>query len=91
MIAPMVAVEVSMPVPMVDVGVMDVSVLQNVMPVRMAVRFSGRIIRSVPVPVVFVMRVQVVVRQRLMDVFVLVPFGQMEPHAQAHKGSCPEK
>ena len=78
-------------VPMVNIRVMRMGMAHRRMRVRMAVWFTRRIGRIMFVLMMFVVNVAVLMFHRLVFVFVLVPFGQMEPHAQAHKGSCPEK
>ena len=80
-----------MHVAMVDVGVVGMRVRQNVVTVGMAVRFAGRILRSMPVLMVCVVRVQVVVLDRLMDMFMLVTFGQMQPNSRCHESNGGKK
>src|SRR5437764_14198732 len=71
--------------PVVDVRVVRVAVPQRLVAVRVAVRLAGRVVGAVFVPVVFVVDVPVVVFQRLVLVFVLVPLGQVQPHPETHQ------
>jgi len=59
-------------------------------PMRMGL--SGRIGRTVLVAMVFIVTVPMVVFQGLMEMFVLVVLGQMEPHSNHHQQKrWPEK
>ena len=75
----------SMIVPVVDVRVVDVGVGHRLVPVRVAVRFAGRVVGAVFVPVVFVVDVAVVMLHRLVPVFVFVPLRQVQPDADPHE------
>ena len=69
---------------MVQVRVVGMGVSDLFVPMRMAVGFTGRVSRLVDVLVVCVVRVQVVVLQRLVPMLMLVPFSQMQPDARGH-------
>jgi len=70
--------------PMMNVGIMRVRMLKSVMPVRMRVRFSDLIVRSVFMLMMCIVRVFVLMRHSLMNVKVLVTFSQMQPHSNGH-------
>jgi len=70
-------------VAVVQVGEMDVSVAHRLVPVPVGVRFRGRAV--VGVPVMRVVRVAVLVIERIVPVFVLVPLGKMQPETEAHQ------
>lgn len=76
---------------MVQVGVVAMGVSDLFVSMRMAVWFTGRVSRIVDVLVVCVVRVQVVVLQRLVPMLMLVPFSQMQPDARGHKDSSHEQ
>ena len=50
----------------------------------MAVRLAGRVVRRVLVLVMRIMHMSVGVLHLLMNVFVLMALGEMEPHASRH-------
>ena len=50
-----------------------------------------RIVRSMRVSVVSIMHVRVLVRHRLMNVFVFVALAQMQPHANSHECCSADK
>ena len=68
----------------VQIRIVRVSVPQWRVPMRVGVRLAGRIVRPVRVLVVRVMNVPMLVLERLMDVLVLVPLGEVQPDADAH-------
>lgn len=53
--------------------------------VEMGMRLAGRIGGRVPVPMVLVMHVGMGVRHWLVNVLVLMTFGQMKPCADRHQ------
>lgn len=62
------------------------------MRVHMRVRLAQRIDRPVNMLVVLVVDVCMGMRERFVLVPVLVPFGQMQPHAEAHEhGGCQKR
>ncbi len=67
----------SVPVPVVDVGIMRVHMKQGLVPVRVAVRFSSRIVRGVPMLVMFIVGVDMVVLHWLVLMLVFVALGQV--------------
>ena len=75
-----------MTVAMVQIGVMDVLVTHWLMsmPVRMGLRHRP----VVAMPMVLVMHVAMLVLEQLVRVFVIVPFRQMQPQANAHQQAC---
>jgi len=58
---------------------------------RMHMWLSRRIIRAMGVLMMFIMRVPVLVFFRLMDMFVLVAFGKMQPQPDGHQTGGNEK
>ena len=88
-----------MSVPMVQVRVVGMPVSHGFMAMPVAVRLTWRRVGAVGVLVVIVMAMPVLVLQCVMDVFVGVPFGDMEPkpktherpgHGQLHRERLPE-
>jgi hypothetical protein len=75
----------SVSVPVMDIGVMRVCVDEWLVPMRMAVRLFRWIIRCVCVLVMRIVDMQMLVFERLVDMFVLVVFGQVEQHADHHE------
>lgn len=76
-----------MGMPVMNIGEMHVAVSELRMPVQMGMRLTRRVFRAVPVLVVFVVYVAVCMLQRLVDVQVVVPFGQMKPRARGQQSS----
>ncbi len=72
-------------VPVVQVRIMDVAVDQRLMTMGVGVRLVRRIAGSVAVLMVRVVHMTVLVRERLMDMAVSVPFGQVNPQAESHE------
>ena len=68
-----------------DIGRMRVDVRERLVPVEMRVRLVGRFVRRMRVLVMVIVRVEVGVRDRGMDVFVLVMFAQVQPNAERHE------
>lgn len=76
---------------MMNVGKVDVAVLQFFVTMPMAVRFSGRVERRVRVLMVLVVNVGVLMFHLFVRVNMLVTFAQVQPHADAHeRGGNPE-
>jgi hypothetical protein len=73
-------------VPVVDLRVVRVLVQKRIMDVPVRVRLRALRACLVLVSVVLVVGVRVVVRQRLVRVFVLVPLAQVEPHRRQSLG-----
>jgi hypothetical protein len=71
----------------VHVRHMRVHVLEPAMPVRMGVGLPRRVIGAMRVLVMRVVNVGVGVREHLMLVFMLVVFGEMQPHPNCHQGA----
>jgi len=70
---------------MMQVRVVRVSVGDRGMPVRVRVRLGAVPRKVVVVPVMLVVHVPVRMLQRFVRVRVLVPLGQVQPHAGAHQ------
>jgi hypothetical protein len=68
-----------------QIGIMRVLVPHRLVAVGMGVRLSWRIVRGVRVAVMLVMGVTMLVRQRLVDVIVLVPLGKVQIETDAHQ------
>jgi hypothetical protein len=75
-----------MPMPMMDIGKMRMAVKQRLVTVLVGMRLFAQPIRLVRVPMVRIVDVHVVVRQRFVQMLVIVPFVQMEPDAESHQG-----
>lgn len=71
---------------MMEVGVVGVTVGERGMLVKVAVGLARRVVGRVLVTVVLVVDVEVGVHERLVDVPVLVPLGQVEPETGPHEG-----
>ena len=63
--------------PVMEIGIVRVPMHERPMPVSMAMWFAWRIVRSVRMPMVLVMRVPMLVLHDLVCMFVLVAFGQV--------------
>lgn len=72
-------------VPMMDVRVMRMGVLDRGVSMGMGVRFAGWIVGLVDMLVMGVMRVSVGMGQRIMAMEMVVPFGQVQINADPHK------
>ena len=70
-------------VPVMQVGCVWVRMHEVFVPVRMRMRFAGRIIKFVHVLMVLVVHMHVLVLHRLVRVLVFVMFGKMQPDAEA--------
>ena len=62
---------------MMKVGIMRVLVRQRLMSVAMRMRLTGRIVRTVLVPVMLIVPMAVLVLHGFMRVFVLMPFSKV--------------
>ena len=74
-----------------QVGIMRVLVDETAMLVRMTVRFADRIGRRMRVPMMHVMHMPVLVKERVVHVLVLVFFGEMQIHPRRHEPSCADQ
>lgn len=72
-----------MPMPMMQIGIMRVLVAQGLMPMPVRVRLRYRTI--VRVPMMRVVNVTVFMLQGFVLMFMLVPFGKVEPKTKAHE------
>jgi len=72
-------------VSMVYVGVMSVPMLEGLMDMNM--RMSQAVLRRIPVrmPMVNVMAMRMLVRQRQMNMSMHVVLGEMQPHTDSHQ------
>ena len=75
---------VPMSMAMMQVRVVRVPVHERGVPVTVRVGLAGRIGDGVLVLVMFVVTMPVLVLHWLVEVFVLMPLGQMQPQAEAH-------
>ena len=64
---------------MINIGVVRMGVDQPLVLVAMSMRFAMRVVRRMFVLVMIVMNVKVVVFQRLVKMWVFMPFGGVEP------------
>ena len=71
--------------PVVPVGVVRVPVHDGRVLVPVRVGLARRIVRRMRVPVMLVVAVAVLVLRRLVFMFVLVPFGDVEPQPDRHQ------
>jgi len=76
-----------MTVPMMRIREMVMPVSGWLVPVSVSVSCAGRDGRVMLVAVVFVMDVLMLVFQRVMKMFMLVPFAQVQPDADGHQCS----
>jgi hypothetical protein len=76
-----------MPVRVVHIGHMRVRMAQRAMLMEMGVRLSRWIRRAVRVSVMRIMHVRMCMGEGLVNVFVLVMFGHMQPYACGHQTS----
>lgn len=72
-------------VPVMDVGEMRVRMCQRLVNVRMRVRLARVDARRVLVLVMFVVNVAVCVFQSLVQMFMFVLFGEMQPDTKTHQ------
>jgi hypothetical protein len=63
----------------IDVGEVRMGVEQPLVLVPMSMRFAGRIVRRMFMLVMLVMSVKMRVFQRLMNMRMFMPFGNVEP------------
>lgn len=68
-----------MTVPMMQIGIMRMAMHERLVPVPMAVRLAGRIVRCMRVLMVLVMRMPVLVLHRIVHVLMFVTLSQMHP------------
>src|SRR5262245_62219794 len=73
------------PMPVMQIGVVGMGVGQGVMLVRMGMRLLAVPGEGMLVPVMLVVDMFVLVRQRLVDVRVTMPFADVQPDAEAHQ------
>lgn len=76
--------------PVMDVESMGMDVRHRLVPVRMRMFAGGNDVVDMVVVGVAV-RVRMIVLNGSMGVFVLVPLGQMEPHARHEEDACAER
>lgn len=74
----------------VNVGVVRMVVRHRFVPMRVRVADIRGNRRRMRVPVMFVMRVFVLVLQRLVGMHMLVPLREVQPHARGHQGTGDE-
>ena len=79
-----------MVMPMVQVREVGVAVTEGRVDVGVAMRLTGRSSGYVGVLVVLVVHVRVRVLERVVLVLVLVPLGEVKPHADPHESSGEE-
>ncbi len=69
----------------VEIGVMRVRVDQRLVAMPMCMRFAAVPLERMLVPVMRIVHVLVIVLHRLVRMLVLVPLGEMQPHAEPHQ------
>ena len=72
---------------MVEVGIVRVSVADRRVAMPVGVGLAGRVLRRVRMLMVVVVHMTMLVFQRLVLMRVFVPFGEMQPDADAHQRS----
>src|SRR6516162_1897670 len=77
--------DLSVLVPVMQVGIMRMLVDETAMLVRMTVRFAVRIGRRMRVPMMHVMDMPVLVKEQFVHMLMLVLFGEMQIHARGHE------
>src|SRR6516225_11661590 len=84
--------DLSVLVPVMQVGIMRVLVDETAMLVRMTVRFAVRIGGLMRVPMMHVMHMPVLVKEQFVHMLMLVLFGEMQIHARRHEpGSADQR
>ena len=73
--------------PVMQIGVVGMPMHQFDVPVPMSMRLSGGIALGVLVLVMGIVTMPVLVFHRLVEVFMLVLFGQMQPKTQPHQAA----
>ena len=76
---------------MMHVGYVRVPVPHFGMPMRMHMRFAGRVVRQVLVLVMFIVHMGMRVLHRLMLVLMFVLLGEVQPDANAHQEAGRDK
>jgi hypothetical protein len=71
--------------PMMEVRVMGMAVDEPRVRVPTRVRLAGGILAAMLVPMMVVVAVPVFVFEGLMRMFVIVPFGQVQPESRPHQ------
>jgi len=79
------AILASVVMPMMKVGVVRVLVAQGRVAMPVGMRLVGGLTRSVGMPMVHVVGVTVLMRQRLVSMLMLMPFGEVEIDADGHQ------
>ena len=74
-----------MAMPVMQIGIVRVLVNETAMLVRMAVRFAVRIRRRMRMPMIRVVEMPMLVKERFVHMLVLVFFGKMQIHARRHE------
>ncbi len=77
--------------PVVQIRVMRVCVVQRLMGMRMRMRLACRISWRVDVTMMLIVPVRMLVLDGLMTVLVLVMLGQVQPHPCTHQKGCDHK
>ena len=68
-----------------QVGIMQVLVDETAVPMRMAVRFAVRVGRRMRVPMMRVVDMPVLVKERFVHMLMFVFFGKMQINARCHE------
>src|SRR5262249_9189054 len=76
-----------MPVNVMAVRRVPMGVPQRGVLMPMGVRLPDRVARPMVMSMMLVVHVRMRVAHRLVRVLMLMPFGDMEPHAQSHQGA----
>lgn len=76
------------PVCMMHIGRMGVGMLYLAVYVRVRMGLSGRILRSVRMLMMGIVDMEMFVGHRLVNMFVFVMLGGMEPDAERHQNTC---
>jgi hypothetical protein len=73
---------------MVGIRKVDMPMPEPAVSMPVAVRFVRRVVGCMAMTMVFVMDVFVRMRHGLVFMVMLMPFGQMQPHAHRHQDRC---
>jgi hypothetical protein len=74
-----------MTVTMMQIGVMRMLVPDRLVPVPMRMRLARGIVRPVLMMMMVVVAMAVLVFHALVNVLMLMPFGQMQPETESHQ------
>ena len=80
-----------MTVDMMHIRHVRMRMLEPAMRMEMSVRLTGRFRSAMLVSMMFIVRMRMRMGHRLVNVFVPVSFGEVQPNAHSHESSCCEQ